>query len=711
MKVNISQLKESAERFKLPAKRKSSKLSTKDFKSLFGKEISTNLISNNVVDTSENLKARKSIIESLSFEPADFAFERAIGKNDSVYTNFIDLIINAKKKVGRIVVKEGQQQLGYATGFMVSENLMLTNWHVFKTKNRVGSSTVQFNYELNLRGDHQEPITFKLDPETFFFSFKDLDYCLVAVEMRDLSSRHSLSEFGFLSLDPTLGKIGTEKEERLNIIHHPSGDYKQLSIRENEFTKILPTSIWYKSDTAQGSSGSPVFNDQWQVVALHHMGVAEQDEEGNYVDKYGDIIPIENDQIDVNRVHWIANEGIRISVIRNHIKEQFPNSEIIQTFLNESLEVVPDNNQSEIIKEPILEPLEENIETMRDSIQISVPTELLKESGNISINIDLNNSEASSSMNSMAENLLANESYKLERSMDYSECEGYQAAFIGTQFQVDIPRPLGNYSHEIARIHNSNRYVLDYYKFSVIFNAVRKLPFISAINIDGDEDKRKDETERKDKWIRDTRIDLSTQLDKDWYYKSGFDKGHMSRREDANWGENAWEAKRNADLTCVYTNASPQVPELNRSNRNGVWGKLEKTVLEYGAIKEQGRTGRISVFNGPIFKDTDPIYKGVRVPMDYFKIIVWLNDNSKLRATAFTLSQEELVDNIRFEDIGIDKKLQYKEYQISLKELQDLTHLDFTELQKLDTFKGTKSEKKYISNEEMLTKIVKENIK
>ncbi len=54
----------------------------------------------------------------------------------------------------------------------------------------------------------------------------------------------------------------------MTIIQHPGGDYKQVALRENKvLSKKSPTVLLYQSDTAPGSSGSPVFNDQWQVRA------------------------------------------------------------------------------------------------------------------------------------------------------------------------------------------------------------------------------------------------------------------------------------------------------------------------------------------------------------------------------------------------------------------------------------------------------------
>ena len=491
-----------------------------------------------------------------------------------------------------------------------------------------------------------------------------------------------------------MGKLGDEDVELLNIIHHPEGDYKQLSIRENKFKKILPTTVWYESDTAPGSSGSPVFNDQWQVVALHHMGVAKKNEQDQYVDRDGNIIPVKNGNIDISRIHWIANEGIRISVIRNHIQSKFPDSQIINNMINPP-EISPPkyiDDNGEVTDKTNL-----NNNTMKDSINISIPSGLIERQKTVNVNITTNDVfgngkiQESSLRAGDPQTVIEEESLRLERSMDYSDCNGYRSDFLGGDYRVPIPKPQSSVRNYIAKINNSRAYILRYYKFSVIFNDLKRMPFISAINVDGDSDKRKDFTKRVDKWIRDNRIDLSSQLNNDFYYKSGFDRGHMSRREDANWGDTPYEAKRNADLTCVHTNACPQVLTLNRGRSGGLWGKLETVVLEKGAKKENGRTGKISVFNGPVFKDTDPIYKGVKIPMEYYKVILWINDNDKLKATAFILSQLDLVEEIDFEDLGIDQNIEFKEYQISLENLQELTKLDFEDLLEFDTYQSDKS--------------------
>ena len=63
----------------------------------------------------------------------------------------------------------------------------------------------------------------------------------------------------------------------VNIVQHPGGQTKHLAIRNNAAAAIKDNNLSYFTDTQAGSSGSPVCNDQWQVVALHkaatrHMG-------------------------------------------------------------------------------------------------------------------------------------------------------------------------------------------------------------------------------------------------------------------------------------------------------------------------------------------------------------------------------------------------------------------------------------------------------
>lgn len=654
-------------------------------------------------DDARQASARLTMLQTVSAEPPDFAYERSIGDNDSVYSNFIELMMLCKQKVGRIVLKESTKIKGYATGFLVSPNLLLTNWHVFKTKEMSIDSEVEFFYELDTQGRPETPITFKFKPNDFFFSYKAFDYCFIAVEPNDVTGKVSLKDLGYLYLDPSIGKIGQEEKEYLNVIHHPEGLCKQISIRENLFIKRLQHTLWYQSDTAEGSSGSPICNDQWQVVALHHCGVPDKTKDGKYyIDKKGNPIRLPDDQIDPSRIKWKANEGFRISVILEHFKSIHGNNPLVKQMgkpnpkdkiiLRDSFtgRTIRPNEKEEIINSSI----ENNMEN-ENNIQINIPTSLLEKNGRVNINVNTTSNQFTSESSSESlERFEEVRKVEVEDGKDYSDYEGYDEAFLGTKIALPTITKVKN---QIAHYKDDpKKYLLLYQYYTTVHHASRKMPVYSAINVEGDLKARKDDAKRKDVWLRDNRIDYDVQLNDKFYSKSGFDKGHMSRREDADWGPNGKRAKEYADLTCMYTNACPQVAALNQSKKKGLWGKLEILILEKGASKEdKGDTTRISVFNGPVFSDDDRRFKDILIPMQFWKIVVWKNESKKLKATAFLLSQEDLVNKIKFdEELSFDELPEFSEHYISISALEKLTKLTFSVLKKYDTYKGSKKKVK-----------------
>jgi V8-like Glu-specific endopeptidase len=62
--------------------------------------------------------------------------------------------------------------------------------------------------------------------------------------------------------------------------------------------------LHYRSPTEPGSSGSPVFNDQWELIALHHAGGTDLPRLNNHGGTYA------------------ANEGITLPAIRKRLSER-----------------------------------------------------------------------------------------------------------------------------------------------------------------------------------------------------------------------------------------------------------------------------------------------------------------------------------------------------------------------------------------------------
>jgi hypothetical protein len=69
--------------------------------------------------------------------------------------------------------------------------------------------------------------------------------------------------------------------EPVNIIQHPKGRYKEVVVSNNWTLLLFDNYISYDADADFSSSGSPVFNQQWQLVALHHGSLpASRSQEG-----------------------------------------------------------------------------------------------------------------------------------------------------------------------------------------------------------------------------------------------------------------------------------------------------------------------------------------------------------------------------------------------------------------------------------------------
>jgi endonuclease G len=70
--------------------------------------------------------------------------------------------------------------------------------------------------------------------------------------------------------------------------------------------------LTYLTDTEPGSSGSPVLNDAWELVALHSRAEPGRDAQGRPVDVDGQVI---TDDTPESRRTWVANKGIRCSAL------------------------------------------------------------------------------------------------------------------------------------------------------------------------------------------------------------------------------------------------------------------------------------------------------------------------------------------------------------------------------------------------------------
>jgi endonuclease G len=206
---------------------------------------------------------------------------------------------------------------------------------------------------------------------------------------------------------------------------------------------------------------------------------------------------------------------------------------------------------------------------------------------------------------------------------------GYDRGFLGEV--LELPSPLPAVRDEAAKTEDGG-IELAYTHFSVIQRATRRLPWITAVNIDGRQINR---IQGRPGWSRDGRIAVEEQAGDEIYTNSGFSRGHMVRRLDPCWGSDAEVKQANLD-TFHFTNACPQ--EQDGFN-DALWGDLEDYILN----NADADNIKVNVYTGPHFEDDDPFVRDLAIPLKFWKVVAWKVDGA-LRAVGFVLSQRPFID-------------------------------------------------------------------
>ena len=276
------------------------------------------------------------------------SMEAVWGQNNLISAHFLTEGAEVQKAIAMVTLKVAKSGLssgsGWGSGFLISNSLFMTNNHVIQNKAFCDDVNMQFMYQDNY---NTEPAIssefFETNENSFFHTNANLDYTIVRLKRKPYKFRvattgtyrlgedtgtpsypskyeyadtqqieelrylnefitkkrpvsafdlgHILpifgytpgSKYGFISLRPTVSyPIGL----RLNVIQHPQGRKKEVVVQQNELTDVHTNIIHYFSDTDYGSSGSPVFNNTWDLMALHHAREpSESANEGIRIDK------------------------------------------------------------------------------------------------------------------------------------------------------------------------------------------------------------------------------------------------------------------------------------------------------------------------------------------------------------------------------------------------------------------------------------------
>lgn len=250
--------------------------------------------------------------------------------------------------------------------------------------------------------------------------------------------------------------------------------------------------------------------------------------------------------------------------------------------------------------------------------------------------------------------------------------KGYDENFLGEK--LEMPK-LGDSIKDKAarRVDDPSKTELEYTNFSIVQNAERRMPFFTAVNIDGAQIK---EVERDGKWLFDARIDRDAQMGNEAYKKNDWDRGHMVRRRDSTWGSKAEQGSKD---TFVYTNAALQHKELNQHE----WLDLEDRLLD----KAEAQDSKMTVFTGPVFRDDDPKFNNngkmnydAQIPQEFWKVAVWNDKEKGLQSEAFVMSQRHDIAGNSGPEKDLTKESQFAVYRVPLHQVEELTNLDFGKL-------------------------------
>lgn len=598
------------------------------------------------------------------------------------------------------------------SGFLITPRLLITNHHVLENELMAKSAIVEFDYAEDDQALAMSTTRYSLRPDMFwlFNDTEQLDFSIVAVGER-LSGSVELKDFGYLPLSdrPDKHALGLHA----NVIQHPLGGQRQVVVRENRLlARDIATErcLHYSADTDEGSSGSPVFNDAWEVVALHHWGIPHLDT----VTVNGIEVPV------------TVNEGIRTSVIVEQLRKELVGlNEGMATLLREALDLGENVSAGAAApkvpgkpsRPPAAEQGGERMDIVEGDEQNSTPRTtpadettvgaISKHIIMVPLEISVRAVGTTQFVPRIGPDLVPNEqrnglsglrfAERVRRDTNYSNRNGYRADFIDDlNVEIaDIARPR---ALEVAPLLDGTtgvEAVLNYQNFSVIVCQPRRLALFTATNINA---KRYVAVDRDtgeprvgpegESWYDDDRMDPEHYIGQAWYseWSNYFDRGHLTRRTDPTWGTELQATRANAD-TYHRTNCSPQHFRFNQSIR--FWQGLERYVLEHGVLKTKER---MTVLNGPVLNDEFSECDDVQVPLAYWKVLLRTGPDGEPKASAFLANQELLLEEVRrYIARPVDTDVpKIDAFRCSLSVLESTTGLNFSAFAKYDTFKKKK---------------------
>lgn len=160
------------------------------------------------------------------------------------------------------------------TAFLVAPDLVMTAFHVVEARDRkkeppadpadlarqVTATTVMFDY---LRRDANDR------PAGTPVGVVELVAADVSLDVAVLRLPAARSEAPLTFRAPALPPVTDGLGFVANVIQHPNHEPKKVGLRNNAVYEVDDRQLYYFTDTKGGSSGAPVFDDDWRVIAIH----------------------------------------------------------------------------------------------------------------------------------------------------------------------------------------------------------------------------------------------------------------------------------------------------------------------------------------------------------------------------------------------------------------------------------------------------------
>lgn len=261
--------------------------------------------------------------------PDDQNLERLIHDTNALLDlgTWLDKAGQLQVRVCRIEIAAQGGGTIYGTGFLVAPDLVMTNWHVVQcilaeedsdlsyTGPRASAAdlTCRFDYKVLTNGLKSDGTTFKLaqnwrvalspnnppgrDPRP-----DELDCAIIRLSkaagnlpVGDAAGQGIPGDpRGWIKL-PASGATPHDFKARspIFIIQHPAGDPIKLALETRAVQSVSAdrTRVKYETSTERGSSGSPCFDQNWNLIALHHSG--DPDFAPEHAPTYNQGIPVD----------------------------------------------------------------------------------------------------------------------------------------------------------------------------------------------------------------------------------------------------------------------------------------------------------------------------------------------------------------------------------------------------------------------------------